>query len=113
MSKKAQVPLPKRPAPPTVDQIHDDLKNIPESDPLFSIFKNSETDDITEDTAEKKNEINKIYKDAFHFIELHHNLKEVPENLELLRNSMESAGKELKESLQLMKGQANLPSKKS
>merc|ERR1711988_719720 len=140
LRKKAKkgTPLPKRPPPPSVCQILEDMKNVDPSDPVFTALEMDEkfitspvnrhesfafednlsplvptlTGEENMDTNNQGN-VEDMYKKAQQFIQSYNELKASPELLKGIGEDLSILGHQLSESVSALKCQAQLVLDKS
>ncbi|XP_030073852.1 UPF0449 protein C19orf25 homolog [Microcaecilia unicolor] len=92
---KKRVVLPTRPAPPSIEQILEDVQNAPASDPVFVL--GGETSEETWDDRERQ------YRQSHSYVELNHRLQEACSLMKIKCKEMQQTGAMLDDKILEMK----------
>ncbi|XP_006904117.1 UPF0449 protein C19orf25 homolog isoform X2 [Pteropus alecto] len=110
MGSKARkrVVLPTRPAPPTVEQILEDVRGAPAEDPVFTALAPEDTPGPSGRPEDPEAQREQLYRQSQAYVAANQRLRQAGEELRRRREDLQRAGRELERAVGQAK-QAVLP----
>lgn len=101
MSSKAKkrVVLPTRPAPPTVEQILEDVRGAPAQDPVFTALAPEDPPDLSPKAEDSEIQQEQIYQQSRAYVTMNERLRQAGDALRQKFDGLRQAGQRLEEDI--------------
>lgn len=94
---KKRVVLPTRPAPPTMEQILEDVRGAPAEDPVFTALALEDTSDPSWRAENPEAQREQLYQQSQIFVATNHRLRQASEELRQRCDDLRQASQELEQ----------------
>ncbi|XP_054443387.1 UPF0449 protein C19orf25 homolog [Pteronotus mesoamericanus] len=94
---KKRVVLPTRPAPPTMEQILEDVRGAPAEDPVFTALTLEDSSDPSWRTENPEAQREQLYQQSQAFVATNQRLRQAGEELRQRCDDLRQAGQELEQ----------------
>ncbi|XP_028714349.1 UPF0449 protein C19orf25 homolog [Peromyscus leucopus] len=94
---KRRVVLPTRPAPPTVEQILEDVRGAPPHDPVFTALAPEDPPDPSPRTEDPEARYEQIYQQSRAYVAMNERLRQAGDTLRQKFEDLRQAGQRLEE----------------
>ncbi|XP_053437262.1 UPF0449 protein C19orf25 homolog isoform X2 [Nycticebus coucang] len=105
---KKRVVLPTRPAPPTVEQILEDVRRAPAKDPVFTALAAEDPPGPSVSTEDSKAQWKELYQQSWAYVALNQQLQRAGDGLRQKCEHLRRAGKDLEQEVEQVKQAALL-----
>ncbi|XP_060483304.1 UPF0449 protein C19orf25 homolog [Panthera onca] len=100
---KKRVVLPTRPAPPTVEQILEDVRGAPSEDPVFTALALEDSPGLSGRAEDAEAQRQQLYQQSRAYVAMNQRLQQAGDGLKQKREDLWRAGEALEREVRLLK----------